>query len=78
MTKSTTSMDDLMNHLHPDEREEFIKYTGKFSLAWLNYLDQKRARDERIKRVGQLDATPEERASAKLIRAEAKKTLFKK
>ena len=37
-------MHDLLNHLHPDDREAFKKYTGKRRLAWLNYLAQKRAR----------------------------------
>ena len=59
-------MHDLLNHLHPDDREAFKKYTGKRRLAWLNYLAQKRAREERIRTVG-LDPTPEERASAKRI-----------
>ena len=44
----------------------FKKYTGKRRLAWLNYLVQKRAREERIRTVG-LDPTPEERARAKRI-----------
>ena len=60
-------MHDLLNHLHPDDREAFKKYTGKRRLAWFNYLLQKRAREERIRTVG-LDPTPEEKASIKWLR----------
>ena len=60
-------MDLLLNHLHPDDREAFKKYTGKRKMAWFNYLLQKRAREERIRTVG-LESTPEERKLSKFIR----------
>ena len=66
ITERRVFMDLLLNHLHPDDREAFKKYTGKRRLAWFNYLLQKRAREERIRTVG-LDPTPEERARAKRI-----------
>ena len=60
-------MDLYLNHLHPDDREAFKKYTGKRKMAWFNYLLQKRAREERIRTVG-LESTPEERKLSKFIR----------
>ena len=60
-------MDLLLNHLHPDDREAFKKYTGKRKVAWFNYLLQKRAREERIRTVG-LDPTPEEKADIKWLK----------
>ena len=60
-------MHDLLNHLHPDDREAFKKYTGKRRLAWFNYLLQKRARDELIRTEG-LELTAEDRKLSKFIR----------
>ena len=60
-------MDDLLNHLHPDDREAFKKYTGKRKMAWLNYLVQKRAREELIRNEG-LELTAKDRELIKFIR----------
>jgi len=60
-------MDDLLNHLHPDDREAFKKYTGKRRLAWFNYLLQKRAREELIRNEG-LELTAEDKADIKWLR----------
>ena len=60
-------MDLLLNHLHPDDREAFKKYTGKRKMAWFNYLLQKRARRERIRNEG-LELTAVDRKLSKFIR----------
>ena len=60
-------MDLLLNHLHPDDREAFKKYTGKRKMAWLNYLAQKRAREELIRNEG-LELTAEDKADIKWLR----------
>ena len=60
-------MDDLLNHLHPDDGDAFKKYTGKRRLAWVNYLVQKRAREELLRTAG-LDLTAEDRKLSKFIR----------
>lgn len=60
-------MDLLLNHLHPDDREAFKKYTGKRKMAWFNYLLQKRAREELIRNEG-LELTAEDRKLSKFIR----------
>jgi len=60
-------MDDLLNHLHPDDREAFKKYTGKRKMAWFNYLLQKRAREELIRNEG-LELTAEDKADIKWLR----------
>ena len=60
-------MDLLLNHLHPDDREAFKKYTGKRKMAWFNYLLQKRAREELIRNEG-LELTAVDRKLSKFIR----------